>query len=275
MKYRLLFIFCSLLTLCSCQKEDDVIEIEEKKFVVDKVYDYNNNLIASYLYDNENKLIKKSVTEHLGENYQTEWAAYTDEFEYHNGVVSKITHKDVSYNMFNYETYILYDATGKIKETEVYKDGQQISFNSNYRYQDKYLTGTIKYNIGTITYKDSIIYNNSGNVEKYIYERPETDLLGNPKPETKITYTQEYNYDNNSKPNFNLDYLFIYEPLPFFETADLQRQLSVNNMTEAIEGTKWIYTYNEYGLPSTIELKWKDVETTQPMLLRITYKEIE
>ncbi len=177
--------------------------------------------------------------------------------------------------MFNYETYILYNSNGKISKTEVYKDGQQISSNSNYRYKDEYLTGTVKYNLGTIVYKDSIIYNNSGNAIKYIYERPETDLIGNPIPETKITSTQEFNYDSHSRPNFNLEYLFIYEPLPFREEADLQRQLSANNMTEFINGTKWIYTYNEYGLPSTIEVKWKGIETTLPMLLRIIYKEIE
>lgn len=35
------------------------------------------------------------------------------------------------------------------------------------------------------------------------------------------------------------------------------------------------YTYNEHGIPSSIEVKWKDIETSLPMLLRIEYKEIE
>jgi len=273
---KVIFILVSLLTLFGCQKDDDeVFQINETKFIVDKIYNYNNDLVAEYFYDNENKLIKKYVTEHLGNNYQQGWASYSDEFEYQDGLVSKIIHKDISYNMFNYETYILYNSNGKIMKTEVYKDGQQISSNSNYRYEDKYLTGTVKYHLGTMVYRDSIIYNNSGNTIKYISERPETDLLGNPIPETKITSTQEFNYDNHSRPNFNLDYLFIYELLPFREEADLQRQLSANNMTEFIDGTKWIYTYNEHGIPSAIEVKWKDIETTLPMLLRITYKEIE
>jgi len=45
-------------------------------------------------------------------------------------------------------------------------------------------------------------------------------------------------------------------------------------MIEFIDGTKWTYTYNEYELTSTIEVKWKDIETTLPMLLRIVYKEV-
>ena len=123
-------------------------------------------------------------------------------------------------------------------------------------------------------YKDSIIYDNSGNVFKYLMEKPKSDLLGNPIPETKITIIEEYSYDNHLRPNFNLDYLFIYEPLPFNESADLQRQLSTNNMTEFIEETKWLYSYNEKGLPSKIEVKWKDIETSLPMMLKLTYIEI-
>lgn len=280
MKYRLLFIkeifvLTSILTLFSCQKDDDVFQGSETKYLVDKIYNYNNDLIAEYFYDNENRLIKKYVTEHLGNNYQQEWASYSDEFEYHNGRISKIIHKDISHNMFNYETYIFYNSNGKIIKTEIYKYGQLISTNSNYRYKDDNLIGTIKYNLGTMAYKDSIIYDYSGNVIKYLYERPESDLLGNPIPETKITTIQEFSYDNNLRPNFNLDYLFIYEPLPFYELADLQRQLSTNNMTEFIDETKWLYSYNEQGLPSKIEVKWKDIETTLPMMLRITYKEID
>tara|TARA_B100002051_G_C16587164_1_gene560796 strand:- start:69 stop:827 length:759 start_codon:yes stop_codon:yes gene_type:complete len=252
-----------------------VFQGSETKYLVDKIYNYNNDLIAEYFYDNENRLIKKYVTEHLGNNYQQEWASYSDEFEYHNGRISKIIHKDISHNMFNYETYIFYNSNGKIIKTEIYKYGQLISTNSNYRYKNDNLIGTIKYNLGTMAYKDSIIYDYSGNVIKYLYERPESDLLGNPIPETKITTIQEFSYDNNLRPNFNLDYLFIYEPLPFYELADLQRQLSTNNMTEFIDETKWLYSYNEQGLPSKIEVKWKDIETTLPMMLRITYKEID
>ena len=272
--FNVIFVLVTLLILSSCQKDDEIPIENKKQFVVDKIYDYNNELVAEYSYDNENKLIKKAVTEHLGQNYQSEWAAYSDEFEYQDGLVSKIIHKDISHNMFNYETYIFYNSLGKITKTEVYKNEQQISSKSNYRYKNGHLIGTMKYNFNTMEYADSIVYNNSGNVIKYIYERPETDLVGNPIPETKIISIQHFNYDNHSRPNFNLDYLFIYEPLPFNEEAELQRQLSANNMIEFIDGTKWIYTYNEYGLPSTIEVKWKDVETTNPMLLRLEYKEI-
>ena len=33
------------------------------------------------------------------------------------------------------------------------------------------------------------------------------------------------------------------------------------------------YTYNENGLPETIEIIWAIIKTTEPMLLRIAYKQ--
>ncbi|OFX80527.1 MAG: hypothetical protein A2266_09610 [Bacteroidetes bacterium RIFOXYA12_FULL_40_10] len=278
MRQQLFFILilalAGLLVLSGCQKDDTVIVKPEKQFVVDKIFDYNNNLVAVYSYDKENRLIKKSVTEHLGQQYQSEWAAYSDEFEYKSGLVSKIIHKDISYNQFNYETHIFYNSLGKITKTEVHIDNHPISSRSDYRYTNGLLTGTIKYNYGSMVYMDSIVYNNEGNVIKYIYETHDLNFVGQPIPDTKRVSVKEFEYDNHSRPNFNLDYLFIYEPLPFFEEADLQRQLSANNMTRFIDGSSWSYTYNEYGLPATIEVKWKDIVTTTPMLLRIVYKKV-
>ncbi len=272
--FKLILALAGLLVLSGCQKNDGVIVIPNKQFVVDKILDYNKNLVAVYSYDKENRLIKKSVTEHLGQQYQSEWAAYSDEFEYKDGLVSKIIHKDISYNQFNYETHIFYNSLGKIAKTEVYINNQQTSARSDYRYENGFLTGTVKYCLGSTVYKDSIVYNNEGNVIKYIYETPDLNMVGQPIPQTKRVSVKEFVYDNHSRPNFNLDYLFIYEPLPFFEEADLQRQLSANNMIRLIDGGSWSYTYNEYGLPATIEVKWKDIVTITPMLLRIVYKEV-
>ena len=46
-------------------------------------------------------------------------------------------------------------------------------------------------------------------------------------------------------------------------------------MIECVGGGVWTYTYNANGLPSTIEVKWKNVDTYEPMLLRIAYKQIK
>ena len=243
-------------------------------FLVDKIYDYNNYLAAEYFYDIEYKLIKKSVPEHFG--YESSvWAGYTDEFEYRDGLVSKIIHTDVSYNMANYETHLFYNTQRRLITKEVYINGQLLSSKSDYYYEDGLLVGSYGYTWGPHFYRDTIKYDNSKNVIEHVYTSPELDWFGQPIFGTFTIGRAYFEYDNNPKPNFGLDYLFIYEPLPFNEEADLQRLLSKNNMVEFVGGSTWTHTYDDNGLPSTIEVKWKGIETLEPMLLRIAYKQKE
>ncbi len=47
-------------------------------------------------------------------------------------------------------------------------------------------------------------------------------------------------------------------------------------MTKAIQGgEEWVYTYNEEGLPLTIETIWGGIPTSEPMILTLTYQKIE
>ena len=112
------------------------------------------------------------------------------------------------------------------------------------------------------------------NVSQHVFVGPKYNMIEEPIIGTYSVSTTHYEYDNNPKPNFGLDYLFSYTPLPQMGTTSvLQRGLSKNNMVSDA-GNTWIYTYNEYGLPATIETKWNGIETLKPMLLRITYKQI-
>lgn len=123
---------------------------------------------------------------------------------------------------------------------------------------------------------DTIVYDNYGNVTKHIHILPSLDPGGEPIPGEYRVLEYNYEYDNKLKPNFGMDYLFIYNPLPYTEIAEFEGRLSKNNMTKAInENNSWIYTYNEYGLPETIETIWESIPTVNPMILRITYKQIE
>ena len=85
-----------------------------------------------------------------------------------------------------------------------------------------------------------------------------------------------YIYDDKKKPDFGIEGIFQFEPLPYFGTAAvIPKNASEHNMLELVGGDKWIYEYNEHGLPETIETKWKDVETLEPMVLNIKYREIK
>jgi hypothetical protein len=143
-----------------------------------------------------------------------------------------------------------------------------------YRYENGHIAGSLGNPANP--YVDTIVYNDLGNIIEYIYIRPELNAFGDPIPGTIKRVVNTYEYDNMQKPNFGLDYLFVYNPFPYIETPDFEKNLSKNNITKATEdGYEWVYTYNENGLPETIETKWIGIETLEPMLLRMTYKQIK
>ena len=265
-------------SIISCDKNDEPIS-EREMFLVDKIFDYNNNLVAEYFYDNYYRLIKKSVTEHLGNDFKQEWTAYTDEFEYLNGRVSKIIRKDVTYNMFNYDTYIFYNSLGQLIKSEIHSLGL-VDYSEFYYSQNGHVDSVYYYYAGySYNLWSSVvpIYNNAINVIKSINTFPNVDYQMQPIPGVTII-ENHCKYDNNLKPNFGIDYLFIYDPLPFRELGDLERCLSNNNMIEYFDAnnwSSWSYTYSKNGLPSTIEVKWEDIETDEPMILRISYKQLK
>lgn len=276
--HALILTMTLLVCATSCNSDDDLDTGNlREKFLVDKIYNYDDILVAEYFYDNNNRLIKQVIPENLG-NRRQEWAAYTAEFEYTDGLVSKIIHKDVTYNMFNYETRIFYDLQGQLIKSEEHMNGSQIS-HTDYRYENERVVS----HTNDPVYTDTIVYDHLRNVSQHIYIVPELNDFGQPIPGTTRKVVHTYNYDNKMKPNFGLDYLFVFQPLPHMGTeTGFARELSNNNLTKyGNSGTTWTYTYNKYGLPETIETKWKDIETIDPdtgkpfpMLLKIKYKQI-
>jgi hypothetical protein len=274
-----LIVTISVIT-ASCSKydefEDNLGTGIRRNFIVDKIYNYHNILLAEYIYDNNNKLIKRIVADTLIEPNRTIYRKGEDEFQYNNGRVSKIK----TYNLYidnnpiwgftqenDSETTFEYNSQGKL----IKKNGEAL----NFRYEDGRVVGS-SYENDQWIYSDTMVYDNSENIIEHIRIVPELNMVGEPIPGTAMRTVRYYEYDNNPKPNFGLDYLFVYNPLPYTEEPGLIRALSKKNMTKATEdGYAFIYTYNENGLPETIETKWLGIETLEPMLLRITYKQIE
>ena len=279
-KLRLTKLFLSLIIAFFILTAANTAKAQQREnFLVDKIYNYADILVVEYFYDTNNKLIKINIPGNLGDRRQ-EWAAYTADFEYIDERVSIIKHRDVSYNMFNYDTHVFYDMEGQLIKSEEREDGYLITPPKDYRYENGRVIGHTNDPI----YTDTIVYDNSGNVIEHIYIRPELNDWGTPIPGTTKRVVYTYEYDDKLKPNFGLDYLFVFQPLPHMGTeTGFARELSNNNLTEFVNsGSTWTYTYNEYGLPETIETKWKDVTTIDPdtgepfpMLLKIKYKQIE
>ena len=272
-----------LIGAISCNKYDEPdADNIRKKFLVDKIYNYDDILVAEYFYDNNNRLMKQVIPENLG-NKREEWAGYTEEFEYIDGRVSKIKHRDVSYNMFNYDTYVFYNAKKQLIKSEIHIN-EQLYSQTTYHYNNESIVGVAQVDEsgGLEQFSiDSVVYDNSMNVTELTYILQAFDGWGMPIQGQYVKSTEHYKYDNVVKPNFGIDYLFIYNPLPFMGSKQLAMCISKNNITEIVGETTWTYTY-ENGLPSTIEMKWKDIETIDPdtgepfpMLLKIKYKQIK
>lgn len=273
-------IVALLFTTVSCEKFDEFDDNRDtgirSEFVVAKIYNYRNSLLAEYIYDDNNRLTKKIVADTLIEPNGTIYRMWENEFEYRNGRVSK---------MKNYHRYIdnRTFAASKPQESrtettfEYNSQGRLIKMNGellNFRYENGRVVGSLHENDQRII-SDTMVYDNSGNIIEHIRIVPELTVFGQPIPGTAKRTVRYYEYDDNLKPNFGLDYLFTFNPFPYTEVPELIRVLSNNNMTRATEdGYAFVYSYNENGLPETIETKWLGIETTEPMLLRITYKQI-
>jgi hypothetical protein len=279
-KLNILFVSIVVLLIAtvSCNKNDKFnvdISIRDK-FLVDKIYDYNNNLLAEYIYDSDNKLTKRVVKDHLVEPNRTIDRRWENEFQYKNGQVSKIK----NYSLYvdnspitgftqenNDETIFEYDLTGRL----IKQNGENLIF----RYENGRIVGFVDTE-AVKPYMDTLVYNKSDNIIEHIYIRPEFNMVGDPIPGTIIRVVNTYEYDNMLKPNFGLDYLFVFNPFPYIGGVGLVSSLSKNNISKAPEdGYEWVYTYNENGLPETIETKWIGIETLEPMLLRMVYKQIK
>lgn len=257
------FLFLYLLSLVGCNKDETsiaTIATPEKQFLVSEIYDYNDQLVATYEYDAENRLTKRSGTNSTT-GYYSEYL-----FEYENDKVSNIIFKDQSFPGANHNIKVYYDASGKILKDETYRQGQLLGTRA-YNYNPN---GQIKsFLVGG---KENVLfeYDNNANVIKVksINIDPRTN-------ETTEHYTS-YKYDNFQRPPFGINYIFQIELLPQFGTeAVFERNLSSKNMTQIDGGSQWVYTYNADNLPATIETRWKGVQTLEPIMLRIKYKEVQ
>ncbi len=240
-----------------------------EKFLVDKIYNYQNELLAEYIYDDNNKLVKRIITVHNIEAGLPITDRYEDNFVYENGLVSKIIHYWDRYNSTN-ETYLFYNS-----EKQLIKMKKALN-TSNYHYENGNVVSIYGDNEKPFQ-TNTIVYNKSKNATKHIHIVPKLNDFGEPIQGKHKKVTYNYEYDNKPKPNFGIDYLFVYCALPQMGTeAGFSRELSRTNLTKYVQsGTTWSYTYNENGLPETIETRWNGIETLESMLLRITYRQIE
>lgn len=266
MKQLLLITLFSFFFGNCCRSEDDTaVPPVQKKMLVDKIYDYNNNLLAVYHYNENYQLTKRVFTDSVNGNHSEHY------FEYENGKVKNIIYNDFTFPQFNHNILLFYDDAGKIIRDETYQQNRQI----NYRSYNYYPDGKIK-SITDINGVENyfIDYKNTSDAMQVKILMPDNGGIANAEQEYREVF-RNFLYDTRPKPDFGLGNVFQFEPLPSFgDEALFEKNISQHNMVTFLEsGTEWIYEYNSNGYPVTIETRWKDI-THEPIMLRIHYKEV-
>lgn len=257
-----IIVCLSLSAIAGCGEKDELKA--DKRFLVDKIYNYNNDLIGEYFYDEKNRLTELRAYDPVNDR------SYDYQLEYSDGTVT-VKFNDHDMPQFSHDIIIYYDDRGWITHDIVVQPG----YPDIHREYPHYPDGRIK----------GLLDNEKEEYCTFYYD-------GTPNVvRNKIRYTDSYTgeqrereayfmYDNESKPDFGTGNIFQFEAMPYFGSeASLEKGLSGNNMTESIESngdwiSRWIHTYNRYGLPETIELKWNGIEILEPVMWRMHYKEV-
>lgn len=260
----------SLLVTCQRKSKCDYVYLTENdmpgfdlatdnsvrdNYLVDSVVWFEsptNYKRATYIYDDDNHLIKRVLKGKVEEGTGVVRDIYhEDEFEYTDGLVTKITYRNFT-SPYKTESVqyrrLFYDDQRQLVRSEGYGG------NINYRYCNGkmvsfYLDG------GEPFEENCLIYDEYGNVNRYVIYSPEISDLGEAFPGTCETMDFDCAYDRAPKPNFGIDYLFVYDPIPGTSyiggQAGYVYEMSHNNLVRMNE-RHWNYTYNAEGLPETI-----------------------
>jgi hypothetical protein len=243
----------------STHEEPQTISLDRQKLVHDTwrvdmiiVSDRTRNALTEYIYDSGNRLTKITRSEE-------------------NAILDTVTRSEI---------VLEYDALGQLTisgNSAAPADGEY-KFNSRGQ-----LVQTYSYVYEGIVYADYLEWDDRGNVVRLIRPRPLTDSdisfgHGQPIPGTYKEDIYEFEYDNHPKPNFGVDGLFIWDgrfnPWPSADGSleQIARVLSHNNLTLCkMSGVAYRYTYNDEGLPETVQTIRLGVETAQPAIQTLIY----
>lgn len=259
----LIFTYVFTISMVSCEKGNPSEQSKPGKTeIVTKVFDYNNELMANYEYNENNQLIKRKFTDPKSK------ASSDFIFHYENGLVNVVEYIDHQSPENSHEKHYFYTNDGRVDKIETHKDGRIMS-TFILDYSDRGLVESIHSDDQEPS--TFYTYDSRGNVVKT------TKHILNRFGE-EYTRTYEFTYDKKNKVNFGLDYLVGIEFLPKRgTTSNWEQSLSQNNLlSEGYAGTKhveYIIEYDRNNYPKTITTKWKDIETENPMTIRIENRE--
>ena len=216
-----------------------------------------------YEYNSQNQLIRAIGTGKYVEQGQVRESRGESIFNYTNGRVTSITHNNLSNPQQQPRTdFFYYDEYGRLIHNGVLYYGYH-----NGRMDSIYYESSYSYSI--------LEYDEHGNVVRQNFYYADLDENNQPTGSYHFTQAREYEFGTGLRPDFSLDYLFGYDPIPGQGTSyfNAVRMLSPNCLTfYSIGPETWEYEYNEYGLPITMYYQFADVVPVNHPVYRFTYR---
>lgn len=252
--------------------------------------DMSNDVLAEYTYDEMNRLTRSNLTNLMkGQRYiEGRWE---NRFEWENDrMVKQVEYTRYRDHTLDHgfehttETTYTYDSGGRLLHpgTDDNRPGDR-----QYEYDPQgRLIQTYSYEFEGMIYRDRLEWDNRGNVVRHICPGPQMDSdigfgIGQPLQGTYKETVFEYEYDDHPKPNFGLGDAFFWDgrfnswPGAGTTQEQMARTLSHNNLTRCEgSGVAYRYTYNDEGLPETVQTIWIGIETVEPMTQTIHYKRV-
>src|SRR5690606_11236787 len=176
---KFLYLFC-FISVLSCTNDDNISDDSKSirdKYLVEKIEFYetsSNNKLTEYIYDSENRLKQRVTTGKMIENSAVRDLRYEDHFEYEDGLVSKISLKDLTHYYSSYDIHLFYDSEKKLIRQENWMNGYMIG-HFNFHYENNRMVSV--YNDSTTPFEtNTIFYDAKGNVTKHLYTFPKICL---------------------------------------------------------------------------------------------------
>ena len=246
---------------------EDISSDLRKKYLVEKITWYDdetNHKEAYYEYDNNNRLVRRIIHNTYFEQGRVKHDTIVDNYEYTEGNLTKISHKDV-YVSYTYD--LEYDNAGRLITSKYGNNIMHFCYRGGKMDSIWYDNDPECYTI--------LKYDEHGNIVKEINRVPEMDDIEYPTG-NYVFRENEYEYDDKIRPFFNIDNAFVYDPIFGQGTTHpvYIGMLSTNNLIK-YSRSSWHYTYNEEGLPIELRSRFEGVTPANDPKYVFTYRKIE
>jgi len=245
-----------LLFVFGCSN-DNSNNYSSEDFLVSQVYNFQDELIAEYDYNNSIQLIKATyfhLTSDITENIF---------FTYRESLLVGMETIYLENPEYNFENTYYYDNNRNLIKVKIsYSNGQIFTFLLKYDSNNR-LTDLCNQDEVVINHYD---YDENLNIVKQIdYVK---DLITGLESEIITSYT----FDNFNKPSFGINAFYFRDLLPLDELADFWvESFSKNNLTfSERNNVQYLYEYNKYNLPISI-LPKKEENYLNEKLIKIEY----